>query len=429
MLFQQNSLETGPKGRKIASVYFLCQGIASLLAWNAVLSTLDYYHKQFPDGNVYFTFPAAFSVVTILINFIMVWISKKISLNIRVAGCLFLQLILLIVLPIISTFLQKSQTGYWLVIVMLISIGTVNQVTNSSIVGLAGYFPSFYMSQQTTGTGLGGILPNLLRMATLLLFPESPDETNMTEIFLYYGISSAFLLFCVFIHFEFIKSEYAKSEISKHTKSYESTTENEESVIEQVRINSEDALLSEQTQKEKEKNFQKQWDTFKVIKALAIFMLVLYIQTMMLFPGVMLMKGIPNLDTAWKNVYLEITFNLADTLGKFFTMKRSFVKKSLVFGIVSLRIIFYFTFIGQVILTTAPILSSIWFAFVNAALFGLTNGYVTSALFILGPDSVKGDKKEVAGFIIMNCLSLGILCGTFLAIPLSKIGDDNVFTI
>jgi len=417
----QSDSEKEYKGKTLASVYFVCQGMSSLLSWSAVLSTLDYYNTQFPDGNVYFIFPAAFSTITIIINFMMIWICKKMSINKRVTGCLVLQVTFLTILPIISNLMPQSQLGYWLVLVMLTLIGAVNQVSNSSVVGLAGYFPPKYMGRLTTGSGLGAVIPNLLRMITLLAFSDSSSQTNLREIFMYYGIAGVFLLFCATIHLGFIKSKYAKTEIRKHTQLYNSFVEVQESAIEPENLSLDDALLDGKIKDRSKNHFVKQWVTFKEIKTISIFMVLLYVQTLMLFPGVMLMKKIPDLDPAWENAILQIIFNSHDTLGKFLTLKKSLLRKEFAFGVIIFRVVFYFTFIGQIVLTTIPILNSTWFTFVNAALFGLTSGYSSSSLFILGPNSVKGEKKEIVGFILINSLCIGFLLGSFLAIPLSSI--------
>ena len=151
-------------------------------------------------------------------------------------------------LPIISLLFPNSQTGYCLVILIFMLIGAVNQVSNSSTVGLAGYFPSSFMSKQTIGTGIGGIIPNFLRIATLLFFPDSHDQVNMREIFLYYGASGIFLLFCIFVHFGFIKSDFAIMEINKSPNNYESSIANQESII-QSQLNSEEQLIKKKLKK------------------------------------------------------------------------------------------------------------------------------------------------------------------------------------
>jgi len=57
------------------------------------------------------------------------------------------------------------------------------------------------------------------------------------------------------------------------------------------------------------------------------------------------------------------------------------------------------------------------FAIGNTALFALTNGFCTTAFFVLGPEKVKEDtKKEVAGFLNILGLLSGIFTGTLAAL-------------
>jgi hypothetical protein len=55
-------------------------------------------------------------------------------------------------------------------------------------------------------------------------------------------------------------------------------------------------------------------------------------------------------------------------------------------------------------------------ALVNTASFGLINGFVTTALFVLGPEKVDFNLKEAAGFMMVMGLLSGIFIGNLLAL-------------
>ena len=150
-------------------------------------------------------------------------------------------------------------------------------------------------------------------------------------------------------------------------------------------------------------------------------MIIIYIQTMMLFPGVMLKKDIPSLGLTWKVVLLIGVFNIFDTVGKYMTTIRSVIGQTRVFWLVTARIVFYFTFIIQATTTDLPVIGTSWFAFLNVALFELTNGFTTSAVFVLGPEFMEGEKKEIIGFVLASCLSVGLMLGSFLSITLASL--------
>ena len=61
-------------------------------------------------------------------------------------------------------------------------------------------------------------------------------------------------------------------------------------------------------------------------------------------------------------------------------------------------------------------LTESWLPFVTMSLFALSNGYVTSSAFTLGPLSVKNKFKEPVGFLLSFGLIFGISSGSFLAL-------------
>ena len=54
-------------------------------------------------------------------------------------------------------------------------------------------------------------------------------------------------------------------------------------------------------------------------------------------------------------------------------------------------------------------------------MFGLTNGFLTNAYFVLGPEKVDADLKESAGFLMVLGLLSGIFAGSMLALTLENI--------
>lgn len=407
-----------PALNKLARTYFLLQGIGGLLPWNGILSTLDFYDMQFPGRKAAFIFPIANLFCGVMINFFMAPIAKKFSLNQRIAGTNFLIFFMLIAVPIIAIIFPKTLFGYTIILVVLSILGILNSINNSSVYGLAGYFPPIYMSDQNTGTGIGGIIPNLLRILIIVFIPSDHDQTDGKGILIYYGVAGLFILTCIAIHYKFITSEYAFKKIGidsiNRLLDVDETLERENIILNTNSI--------EQDHKEESNSqgeFKKAFLLFREIRVICLLMVINLAITLTLFPGVMLMNPLPTIDSAWKTVNLQLAFNVCDTIGKYLTSIKAIVKRKIVILLTLIRFLFFFTFIIQVVTTNFAIIDTTWFAFVNSALFGLTNGYVCSSLFILGPVSVEGEKKEIAGFLLFNCLNLGILLGSIFAYPLS----------
>ena len=412
------------KGRKLASFYFLSQGVACLLPWNGVLSTLDFYDLKYPNRKVDFVFPIFNLLSSIFISFFMISISKKFSLNTRVAGSYFLIMLFMIMAPVIAVLLPNTGTGYWIILMTLFFIGILNNTSNSAVVGLAGYFPAKYMSDQTTGTGLGGIIPNGLRALIILFLPATSEQTDITGIAIYYGVSSLLVIACIGIHYKFINSQYAIGQIESQLKD-DSSFPGEINEKEEAILNSEPlGQAKKEGGVDAAQNFKYLWSTFKELKYENLSMILVMSVTLTLYPGVMLLKQIPGLDSSWQVVALEFAFNASDTLGKFITGVTKLISRRAIYLLIILRLGFFFTFIVQATTVSFSFIDTTWFVFVNAALFGLSNGYLSSALFIIGPEAVEGQKKEICGFLLVNSLNLGILIGSLSSYPLSYLSPN-----
>ena len=72
-------------------------------------------------------------------------------------------------------------------------------------------------------------------------------------------------------------------------------------------------------------------------------------------------------------------------------------------------------------LSTNPFFGSDYFAFFNILIFGITNGYATTAHMALAPEQVENDEKELSGFLMSFPLFFGILSGSMIALAFSNL--------
>jgi len=161
---------------------------------------------------------------------------------------------------------------------------------------------------------------------------------------------------------------------------------------------------------------------FQEIRLCSLMIILNYTQTFMMFPGVTLLKKMTIMDVTWKTVGLISSYNVLDSVGKSLTNNRNWYTKYSVAIIVFGRFAFFLSFILMACYDNIPIISDDWFAFVNVGLFALTNGFATSALFILAPEQVSSEKREIAGFVMMFSLQFGITFGSFLALSFQNLG-------
>ena len=50
-----------------------------------------------------------------------------------------------------------------------------------------------------------------------------------------------------------------------------------------------------------------------------------------------------------------------------------------------------------------------YYAILNTVLYGLTNGFITTSLYVLGPRRVKKEYKEAVAYLNV----MGLICGIF----------------
>jgi len=388
---QNNSQEKDSQTQKLEKSYFFMQGISALLPWSSVLCTLDFYSAKFPHSDVNFTFPVAFFISSVGFNYLMVYIKRHLSLNIRVVGSLFLMLIFLILIPITAEKYSGTNTGLWVCYLLLFLVGAVNTISNATIAGLSGHFSAKCRSLHSAGTGYAALITNFIRSCILAFSSEENPSTDISAIILFYGAAAFLLIFGIVLHFIFIKSEESR------------------------------AKFEDQTNNDHEQNLKQQWIVFKKNSFLVLAMFICNVQTFMLYPGVLFQKPLDFTNFSWTIVIICSIFNIFDTFGKYLPFIRSLLQTKVLLNTLIFRLFFFVAFIWPVVDKNVVLLSQSWFFLIMIALFGLSNGFVISSSFVMVPEKVEGEKKEVAGFVAFNAMITGIMIGTFLALPFASL--------
>jgi len=407
------------KINSFAAAYFFIQGVGTLVGWNGVLNGLGFFSEHF-EGlfKVDFAFPVAVYFANMAANFAIIPLSKKVSLDNRVSIPLAVVCAIMGIIPVI-THIFPNATGFWIVMFCLFILGFCNNIFMSSISGICAKMPGYYFGIFMGGTGLAGIIMNVLRAISLLTF-DSLEDGALIGVFVYFGAAVMILIFCVFLHFKFVKSDiydYYMMKSRRQTIEYQEVMNIQDSIT---------TPLSE-PEENTEMNFTTLFQVLGKVKLYVGLMLLLYIQTFMMFPGVMLDKPIPGMKFDWKVVSMIFTYNLFDTIGKFLTKRRDLFNKCCITALVLARFWFFFTFLIAATTMNVDVFDSTWFAYVNIALFALTNGYATSALFTLIPEQLQTNiEKEISGFLGVWGLTGGIMCGAFLALPFANLDVPTV---
>jgi len=86
------------------------------------------------------------------------------------------------------------------------------------------------------------------------------------------------------------------------------------------------------------------------------------------------------------------------------------------------RVIFFVTFI-PIMFATSGVFYSDWFIITNALIFGMTNGYFSTLCAISAPGTVPEHLRQETGALVGSVISIGIVCGCFLAIPMKQVSN------
>lgn len=176
------------------------------------------------------------------------------------------------------------------------------------------------------------------------------------------------------------------------------------------------------------------YGAFLNTKPYPLFIFFNFIITFMLFPDLTLSKTTA-LSPTWSSIVFLMAYNIGDFAGK--TMgdwRKSFNEKSITFLFFS-RLFFFYTIPMMVKSFTQEdhILNNNFFPYFNQFLFAFTNGFVISIFFlysdgsfILAYEKAFDEYKKYAGVLGGIVLQMGIVFGTFLAIPMKKIVNLDI---
>jgi len=102
----------------LVKAYFLWMGITSLLGYNAILGSLDYFAGNFSAYNVYFYLPLPSMVSFNIISLIMPSIAGVISFPLRVSLCLICMLAIVVLFPLVTVWLSQSGIGFTAILLL-----------------------------------------------------------------------------------------------------------------------------------------------------------------------------------------------------------------------------------------------------------------------------------------------------------------------
>lgn len=108
-----------------------------------------------------------------------------------------------------------GQSGYYMVFGAYMLFGLAGGMTQGTVFQMAASFPPSYMGAVMLGNGIAGIMSNVLRIISLLVWPADGNENNALygAIFNFYFAAAVFFL-CGFLQILMNKNKFAKYHLS-----------------------------------------------------------------------------------------------------------------------------------------------------------------------------------------------------------------------
>lgn len=186
---------------------FFLNGITSLLGWNAVLSSLDYFNIIYKGYNVYLYFPIPVFVAYVLTGIIFNWISLKFNYKTMIVfGIIGTNICLLLLLIVSIIYRESIAVGFWLSIILCFVIGFVSNLVQLSFFAMINYFGFKTVSRFTIGTAVSGLSLIILRAVITAGFgSDHPD--NMAPFLVYFLIAILFNMWDLYLNLRMMKSE------------------------------------------------------------------------------------------------------------------------------------------------------------------------------------------------------------------------------
>ena len=412
-----NSIDTPHKAStenqvndRLAVIYFLWIGGATNIGWYAILNSIDFFNDKLLQDCA-FIFPLSPYVSQLIATLMITQITNRFSYNTRIITSVTLLMIMTALVPLAAELFQETTFGMVLVMAFLFVVGFNNTVCYASAAGLTSQIGGKYTGSFLIGVALFGLTMNISKEITVLLI--DPNERAVLSNFVYFGFAIALIVGSLILHGLFMKSEFYRVNVEEKVDE-DSLSEDNETV-----------LLKETNTPKKKQQPQREMKVLvevgKQAKLYLILLVVICIQQYMLYPGVMLKKEIPGMEKHTKTVSMITTFSVFYIAGKRIGQIRKIYNTNTTIVVTLSRFIFMAMFIIQAVAKDILIISSPWFAYVNIAFFALTQGFLNVSLFILGPEQVKGDKKEVVGFLGVFALNIGSMIGAFSALLFKKL--------
>ncbi|XP_071690998.1 equilibrative nucleotide transporter 1 [Rutidosis leptorrhynchoides] len=378
----------------LAYIIYFILGTGYLIPWNAFITAVDYFAYLYPDASVDRIFAVVYMVVGLICLLFIVFNAHKSHSFVRINIGLGLFVVSLLVVPVMDVTYIKGRVGvyagFYVSVAAIGLAGIADALVQGGVIGAAGEMPERYMQAVVAGTAASGVLISILRIFTKAVY--SQDEIGLRKSAnLYFIVSIIVMIICIVLH-----NIAHRLPVIKHYNDLKIQAVNNEK--------EEKGVLSEALWQ------SRLWDIVGTIKWYGIGIIVLYIVTLSIFPGYITEDVHSQVLKDWYPIILITAYNVFDLVGKCLTSFYVIENSKVAIGASFARLLFFPAYLtclhGPMVLRTEIPVTIV------TCLLGLTNGYLTSCLLMVGPKMVQLQHAETAGIVLVLFLVLGLATGS-----------------
>lgn len=452
-----SSIETTANYKTKKSFNFIIFGIGSLLAWNVIISDIDffdYFQDEVAPIKPAVIFPFLNFAPNIIFQFILVKSKKMFTYKSQIIVTLILLIICMILLPLVVV-IYKPLLSFYISCAIIFIQGLISAINTSSFFGLISYFKTEYIVLMSTGQGVSGILMNVIKYILIFTIPRNEDENQfydptqkkgyIIEGIIYYSIAVVFLIITLIVLIVSYENENFLKDL-KGTDEFDMVMKHKSKAIDiQVDAIPKRPLLIDNSEltdssmdntntrsdiynnntNQSNSNENDSFSFMELIKKLLdvnLLIMFCYIVTFAVFPSALLQPELFDLHKGLKFVTLITLFNVFDTIGRKI-ISLCTPNKKLLYVVTIGRTVLVFLIPFNYYLECIGVSEVICGTFLigNSVLLGLTNGISTSLAFALAPMLVEDKYKGKSGASVSFFDILGIFIGTLVAFGMNHV--------
>ena len=402
--------------------------------FNSLIEALDFFQEKLPDHDVSYVAPAITFGPFFATHMLMVAFNNWYNPVQVIKICLLAIIVLNIALPIFLEVIATESIN-WIITLCWVSISSgLNGMVQAWLFGLVGPFPSGWLVSLYFGWSVGGIIVSLARAISLVVFDNdgSDDYSSFDSALLYFLINSLILtigfIFLTIVattqFFRYYRGRLLITSFALQVGSWSdmSSPVSTHHVPDVALIN--ESMVSDDFQEDvRMPNVHASiFKTFKNTFWQLLGILIIFIQTYLVLPFILLKGTISFIDNeTWKVWFVITLYSASDMISKIIAQKWMLLTTFTTVLVTMIRSLF----IGIAILSALDfdLFSDDLIKIFNIIAIGFTNGYTSSCQIIIAWSNAMPYEKELTSKMMSFMIILGIILGNVI----SSFGVSKLF--